>query len=314
MHAAKHPLRNVRQHGSVLLIVLAVITLLAFAVATTVLTTSQHNQALANRAGLLRARGMAERGLAVAAHPIVSAVDPLLEFHSKDGAEGYRAIMTTEESRLNINMLLNDPNIPRLEQIFQNFRLPPGTAQGLVAALMDWTDQDAVKRRHDSAEALDYKQMGFPTRPFNRRFRSIQEIDMVVGIEKLNAAYPGWRRIFSVYGSGQLDVNEASAEVITFVTGANPAMVQRLVQRRDGRDGIRHTGDDQPITTPQEAMQMLGLPQNHPAASLLIIQGQTLRIESIGWHGDHAIGLAVLTQKKAAPMQILFREEFTPRR
>ena len=118
MHAAKHPLRNVRQHGSVLLIVLAVITLLAFAVATTVLTTSQHNQALANRAGLLRARGMAERGLAVAAHPIVSAVDPLLEFHSKDGAEGYRAIMTTEESRLNINMLLNDPNIPRLEQIF----------------------------------------------------------------------------------------------------------------------------------------------------------------------------------------------------
>ncbi|MFM7605861.1 MAG: general secretion pathway protein GspK [Prosthecobacter sp.] len=307
-------MRNVRQHGSVLLIVLAVITLLAFAVATTVLTSSHYDQALANRTGLLRARGMAERGLAVAAHPIVSATDPLLEFRSKDGAEGYRAIMTTEESRLNINMLLNEANASRLEQIFQNFRLPLGAAQGLVAALMDWTDEDAVKRRPDSAEAFDYKQMGFPNRPYNRRFRSIQEIDMVAGIEKLNGAYPGWRRIFSVYGSGQIDVNEASAEVITLITGANTAMVQRLVQRRNGRDGIHHTADDQPITAPQEVMQMLGLPQNHPVASLLVIQGQTLRIESIGWYGDHAIGLAVLTQKKAAQMQILFREEFTPRR
>ena len=102
------------QHGSVLLIVLAVITLLALAVATTVLTSSQYDQALANRTGLLKARRMAERGIATAAHPVVSAMDPLLEYHSEDGSEGYRAIMTTEESRLNINMLLNDQNAPRL--------------------------------------------------------------------------------------------------------------------------------------------------------------------------------------------------------
>jgi hypothetical protein len=270
---------------------------------------------LANRSGLLKARRMAERGIAMAAHPVVTAMDPLLEFQSEDGSEGYRAIMTTEESRLNINMLLNDQNAPRLEQIFQNFRMQPGAAQGLVAALMDWTDEDALKRRPDSAEALDYKQNGFPNRPFNRRFRSMQEIDMVAGIEKLNAAYPGWRQLFTVYGSGQLDVNEANAEVIAVVTGANPVMAQRLIQRRDGRDGIRHTKDDQPITAPQEAMQLLGLPQNHPAASLLIIQGQTLRIESIGWYGEQAIGVAILAQGKGSQqMHILFREEFMPKR
>ena len=61
-------------------------------------------------------------------------------------------------------------------------------------------------------------------------------------------------------------------------------------------------------------MQLLGLPQNHAAGSLLIIQGQTLRIESIGWHGDQAIGVAILTQKNPSQMQILHREEFTPRR
>jgi len=315
MHGTLPRPRIARQHGSVLLIVLAGITLLAFAVATTVLTSSQYDQALANRSGLLKARRMAERGIAMAAHPVVTAMDPLLEFQSEDGSEGYRAIMTTEESRLNINMLLNDQNAPRLEQIFQNFRMQPGAAQGLVAALMDWTDEDALKRRPDSAEALDYKQNGFPNRPFNRRFRSMQEIDMVAGIEKLNAAYPGWRQLFTVYGSGQLDVNEANAEVIAVVTGANPVMAQRLIQRRDGRDGIRHTKDDQPITAPQEAMQLLGLPQNHPAASLLIIQGQTLRIESIGWYGEQTIGVAILAQGKGSQqMQILFREEFMPKR
>jgi hypothetical protein len=81
-------------------------------------------------------RRMAERGIAMAAHPVVTAMDPLLEFQSEDGSEGYRAIMTTEESRLNINMLLNDQNAPRLEQIFQNFRMQPGAAQGLVGALV----------------------------------------------------------------------------------------------------------------------------------------------------------------------------------
>jgi len=145
------------QHGSVLLIVLAVITLLAFAVATTVLTSSQYDQALANRTGLLKARRMAERGIAIAAHPVVTAMDPLLEFQSEDGTEGYRAIMTTEESRLNINMILNDQNASRREQIFQNFRLQPGAALGLVAALMDGTDQAALKLRPDSAQPLDYK-------------------------------------------------------------------------------------------------------------------------------------------------------------
>jgi type II secretory pathway component PulK len=314
MHGTHPRPRTARQHGSVLLIVLAVITLLAFAVATTVLTSSQYDQALANRSGLLKARRMAERGIAMASHVNVSAMDPLLEFQNEDGSEGYRAMMTTEESRLNINMLLNDQNAPLLTQIFQNFRMQPSAAQGLVAALMDWIDEDALKRRPDSAEALDYKQAGFPNRPFNRRFRSMQEIDMVAGIEKLNAAYPAWRQLFTVYGSGQLDVNETNAETLAAVTGANPVMAQRLIQRRDGRDGIRHTKDDQPLTAPQEALQLLGLPQNHPATALLAIQGPTQRIESIGWYGEQAIGVAILAQKNPTQMQILFREEFTPKK
>ena len=88
-----------RQHGSVLLIVLAVITLLAFAVATTVLTSSQYDQALANRSGLLKARRMAERGIAMAAHPAVSAMDPLLEFQSEDDSEDDNASGSTHPAR-----------------------------------------------------------------------------------------------------------------------------------------------------------------------------------------------------------------------
>ncbi|MBL9129718.1 MAG: general secretion pathway protein GspK, partial [Verrucomicrobiaceae bacterium] len=172
-----------------LLIVLAVIALLAFSVATTVLVSSQYNDALGSRASVLKARRLADMGIAVAAHPAVSPMDPLLEYHASD-TEGYRAFMTSEEAKVNINMLLTDARAPQLEQIFNAMRLRPGTAQGLVAALMDWVDPDAMKRRPDSAEALDYKQAGYPNRPFNRPFRSLDEMSMVAGIERLSEVYP----------------------------------------------------------------------------------------------------------------------------
>jgi type II secretory pathway component PulK len=239
-------------------------------------------------------------------------MDPLLEFQASD-TEGYRAFMTSEEAKVNINMLLTDARSMQLEQIFNAMRLRPGTAQGLVAALMDWVDADAMKRRPDSAEALDYKQAGYPNRPFNRPFRSLDEMSMVAGIERLSEVYPNWRSLFTVYGSGQLDVNEAAGETITMLTGANPAMVARLIKQREGRDGIHHTKDDQPITSPGEAMQILGLPQNSPVAGLLTIQGPTLRIESIGWSGDQALGVAIITQKGGGgQMRIQHREEFVP--
>ncbi|MBE7496462.1 MAG: general secretion pathway protein GspK [Verrucomicrobiaceae bacterium] len=310
----KHHLLATRsRHASVLLIVLAVIALLAFSVATTVLVSSQYNDALGTRAAVLKARRFAEMGISVAAHPAVSALDPLLEYHASD-TEGYRAFMTSEEAKLNINQLLTDQRSLQLEQIFTAMRMRPGTAQGLVAALMDWVDPDSMKRRPDSAEATDYKQAGYPNRPFNRPFRSLDEMSMVAGIERLSEVCPDWRSLFTVYGSGQLDINEASADTIAMLTGAMPVMVGRLISRRDGRDGIHHTQDDQPVVSPQEALQMLGLPQNHPAASLLTIQGATLRIESIGWSGDQSIGVAVVTQKGGGQMRIQHREEFVPRR
>lgn len=313
LYRMRRPLHmNSVPRGSVLLIVLAVIALLSFAVATTVLVTSQYSDALGTRASVLRARRLAEMGIAVAAHPAVSALDPLLS-REVSPTEGYRAFMTTEEAKLNINLLLNDQRSIVLEQLFMTMRMRPGTAQGLVAALMDWVDPDALKRRPDSAEAQDYKQAGYPNRPFNRAFRSLDEMNMVAGIERLTEVCPNWRALFTVYGSGQLDINEASADTIAMLTGAQPAMVARLIARREGRDGIHHTKDDQPLTSPQEAVQLLGLTPNSPVLSLLTIQGPTLRIESIGWSGEEAIGVAIVTRKDATQMRIQHREEFVPK-
>ncbi len=297
--------------GSVLLIVLAVIALLAFSVATTVLVSSQYNESLASRQAVLKARRFAEMGLAVAAHPSVTAQDPLLIFDLNE-TEGYRVVMTSEEARLNINKMLTDDRSPQLEQVFRSMRMQPSAAQGLVASLMDWVDADALKRRPDSAEALDYKQAGFPNRPFNRPFRSLEEMSMVFGIENLEKAFPNWRSLFTVYGSGQLDVNEATADTMAMLTGANPVMAGRVVSQRAGRDGMRHTKDDQLVQSVPEALQLLGLPQNHPAASLLTVQGGTLRIESVGRYGDQLLGVAMIMQK-GAQVRVLKREEFMPR-
>jgi len=298
------------QPASALLIVLWVIALLSFLIITSLMVAMQDVETVAARRVVFRARQLAEMGISVAAHPGVKADDGLLRFRAS-ATESYEARITSEESRLNINALLTDEKRGVLERLFKSWGLELVDAQTLVDAMMDWTDGDDLKRLK-GAEKFEYREGGFRDRPYNRPFRSLDEVPLVAGAELLEELKPNWRDCFTLWGGGQLDVNEASAELISVVADVPSHLAIAMTSRRDGRDGIPHTEDDERLESMDEAMTLLGLngEQGQQAGGLFTLNGATVRIESIGRAGDHARGIAVVLRKDGSQPQVLEWREF----
>ncbi|WP_395735569.1 general secretion pathway protein GspK [Prosthecobacter sp.] len=295
------PTPPVRRHhqiriaaGSALLAVLCLVTVLSFIIISTMGLSMQHAGMQQTRIGLLRARQLAEMGVAVAVNPMVKPGDPALSA-SISAIESFNAVVTTEESRLNLNRLLTQDRLPVLERMFISWGLSPANAQGVAASLLDWTDADDLKIRPDSAERSDYEFLGFRDRPSNRPLASLDEVDLVARIEEIRQVRPDWRSLFTLRGSGQLDVNEASAEVLAALTGASLSNAQQLVSLRNGLDGLPHTEDDRALNSLDEVVALLGIggPGAAQILPMLTLHGPTLRIESIGTAGDERAGIAV---------------------
>lgn len=278
-----------------MLALLCLVAVLSFVIVSTVTVAQQHGGQQQARLGMIRARQLAEMGVAVAAHPQIKAGDPLLR-RSVSAIEHYETLLSTEEARLNLNALLNDAGLPVLERVFASWGLTPADAQAIAATLVDWVDQDDLKRRPDSAEKLDYDFLGLKGMPLNRPFQNLDEVDLVPRMLEITEIRPDWRSFFTLRGSGRLDVNTASAEVLAAVTGADLSNAEELVRRRNGLDELPQTEDDLPIQSVEEAMSLLGIggQDAQEAAAVLTLAGQTKRIESLGVAGDVRCGIAVI--------------------
>lgn len=289
--------------GSVLLAVLCLLAVLSFLIITTAAMSREHGEMQQARTSMMRARQLAEAGIAVAAHPLIKAGDPLL--HGKWSAiEGYEVRISTEEGLLNLNALLTAERLPLLERIFTSWGLSLVDAQDMAATFMDWTDADDLKSRPGSAEKLDYENLGRPGLPLNRPFKSLDELNLLARVEELDAVKPGWRSWFTLRGNGLLDVNTASAEILAAVTGAALENAGQVVSTRNGLDGQSNTQDDAPFQSMDSVVALLGIATSSGANVLpmLTLQGPTRRMESIGTAGDMRCGItAVLDLKEGRP-------------
>jgi general secretion pathway protein K len=261
-----------RTSGAALLAVLWVIALLLGLVAGASLLLTQDLDSAAAKRQVFRARMLAETGLAIAMNPEIKPDDPLLRRQINDD-EQYEVQMTGEDGLLNPNVLLQAEDRETFRRIFRNWGLELSKADGIIDSLLDWVDQDEF-RRINGAEKKEYGNDG---RPFNRPFRSIEEMSLVRGMELVERANPEWRSWFSVLASGRLDLNEARPEIITNITGVNMTTAQNLRRNRLGPDGILNTQDDMRLDMPS-ALVMLGIPTNSPLVNLLSVDSPTKRI------------------------------------
>jgi len=286
--------------GSALMAVLWIIALLTMLVGTTTLLLREDVETASTRRQMFRARMLAEHGLALAAHPDVKQDDEFLLRREIAPGEGWLVEVEGEDGRLNPNVLLQREDRDTMRRVMRAWGLKFDEGERVIDALQDWVDPDDFVRGVGGAESRFYGVRGVP---FNRPFRSVDEMAQVRYMSEVERIFPAWRDWFSTYSNGIVDVNEAPAEVLSALTGADPVMARQFVARRVGRDGIAHTRDDLPFQDLQSALRVLGVTATNPQAmqSVLGVQSGITRIKSTGVVGDFRRTIFAIINRPTSP-------------
>lgn len=261
----------------------------------------------------IEARQAAEKGIAIAANPVVQPWEqPLLHQQFEDGT-GFRASLSSEGKVFNINYILIQRDKALMRIILDSWGIETEDASAITDALVDWVD-DGDGEENNGAEFDYYETEGFSNRPFNRPFYDLDEMRLVRGMDLVEAARPDWRNWFTLWSDGPLDLNYASPELVAVAAEVDIEDAVLLVQQIDGADGIRATEDDAYLGNASEAFPILGLSEEE---ALRIgsrftagdITSGVIRIESIGFSGDAQRKIVLVLRNRRGNPVILDRRE-----
>ncbi|MCH7226545.1 general secretion pathway protein GspK [Haloferula sp. A504] len=245
-----------KRRGVALIAVLWLIMLLSFiAVATIRVVGFDLDVASSNIHGF-RAKQLAEMGIAVGANPAVERIDPILSQWS-DG-EGFEVRLISEGGKFNINQILMQEDMNLLQNMFIDWGMDIDQAAAVADGLADWVDANDQESLN-GAEVAYYEEIGRINQPFNRPFYNLDEMRLVRGMDLVEALRPDWREWFTVWSGGGLDVNEASAEMISVAAEVGVDEAAIIPEMVRGPDGERDTEDDTPFQSPQEALALIGV-------------------------------------------------------
>ena len=282
--------------GAALLLVLWAIAVLSFAVLWVADLVGLELESGAAGAKRLAARQIALSGVALGLHPQVTREDVALLNQDLDDGGKLRVRIRGEGARFNINALLAEQDRITLKNLFILWGLSNDEADVLFDRLTDWVDDDAG-RQLNGAERADYEAMGILDAPADRPFRSVDEMGRVLGMEILAERNPAWREAFTVFGDGEIDVNEAGPDVLQAVTGLTPEMVGDILRLRRGGDEIEPSEDDVRFESVEQLggwLQTSPLPLDRVTARLTT-ESAVKRIDSRGLVDDCEVLISVVT-------------------
>ncbi len=259
-------LRPRTQKGSSLLLVLAVMAVIGTALAGLLVTINAYLDKIQDRRVGFKAYQLAHSGVAVALQSEIQRDHPLLKQQFND-LESFEVKLTSENARLNINALVLGTDQEPLQRLFELWGLNKEEAGILIDRLMDWTDADSLKKLN-GAEERDYMAAGRRGQPRNAAFKSLEEVENVLGMGRLNEVRPDWKEHFTVWANTKLDLMEADANVLMAYFDITEGQVESFIDYRYGSDGIRDTEDDPEDLTLEEALALMGVPLDNSAEVL----------------------------------------------
>jgi general secretion pathway protein K len=299
--------------GSALVLVFWIVAILGLAVFAAVRIVSFDLDVVSAQVQGVRARHLAEMGIAIGVNPAVERDDPLLKGLGESG-EGYSVELRSEANRLNINAILLRDDKPLLRTLFIDWGMTLDEAEDLVDALADWVDSDDEVALN-GAEASYYENLGRTNQPLNRAFFNLDEVRLVRGMEVVERLNPDWQDAFTLWSSGALDVNEAEAGLLAAAAEVSYERAENVVETVLGPDRMRNTEDDSRFNAVEEVLDLLGVQDiMRPIVSpRLTVNDTTTRIESTGRSGSAARRITVIVRNRTGRPAILDRiEEVLP--
>lgn len=298
------------RHGAALMAVLWLIAILAMACMAALRVISFDMELAGAKVHGSSARHYSEMGIAVGTNPAVKRSDPILRQMHEDTGEGFEARILSEGARFNINTVILQQDKDLLKSMFCSWGLEIKEAQAVIDALSDWVDEDDNVGLN-GAELKDYEKLGRINQPFNRPFYDISEMRLVLGMDQVEAVRPDWRNWFTVWSSGALDLNEASAELIAAAAECSVAQAEIIPETVRGIDGERDTEDDAPFKSAATALDLLGIDANArpDLARRFTVNDATTRIESIGYAEGAKRKITIIVRNRTGKPALLERTE-----
>jgi len=296
--------------GSALIAVFWIMAILSLAVFAAVRVVYHDADIASAQINGFEALQAAERGVAVAANPAIKPMDPLLDWTSEDGQLSYKARIRSEASRFNINAILLRKDKSLLTGMLTGWGMEFDDAQMLVANLTDWVDGGDLAELN-GAEIDWYESEGRPNHPFNRPFYSLDEMRLVKDMELLEEVQPQWRKWFTVWSDGKLDINEAEPELIAVAAEVSIDEAQNLVEHIMGPDLERDTEDDLRFQDLTAALTLLGVSefQMPMVVPRFTVKDKTARIISDGRAGTVKRRITLVLKNRTGQPVILERKE-----
>lgn len=185
-----------------------------------------------------------------------------------DELSGLRKIgygLVDEESKINIDHM-DRHVLRRLFKTVLNFG--DTEAQELAASIVDWRDNDSLLSIPlGSAEDSYYRSRPHAYEAKDAPFDILDEVVLVkdMDMETFNRI----KNYITIYGSGRININTASKEVLLSL-GLNRLLVDKILFFRRGEDGIPSTRDDNAFKTVPEILPKLSqfLPLSDSEAAL----------------------------------------------
>ncbi len=309
---------NYIQHqrkGFALIAVIWVVAFLSMILTVTLLLVKVEAELVISDEHTFRAWQQAHTGLSHAVHPEVKRGDEVLNFEPETLDESYNVTVKVEASKINLNHVIKTNDKALLKLLINHWLNDDDDgddekATQLADALVDWVDADDLVSLN-GAEKEWYQNKGFQNRPFNRSFQSLDEVRLVKGFDDVEQAFPEWRTWLTLHSEGAIDIHEAEPEILSLAAEAELQNVEQYVVEIKGEDGILGTEDDIRHASVEIALNALASQSvnRELITKRFILQGQTLRVESVGRSGVYRQKIQAIIRKRGNVPQVLQYQE-----
>lgn len=241
---------RLRQRGLALVIVLwvlSLLTLMAGSFATTIRREASVSSAIKNNAQALAAAEsgimLAELMLSQTANASQWRVDGTIYSVPRSDGE-IRLRIFSEAGKVDIN----SASQVQLAAVLGSVSRSRMQQQQLLNAVLDWRDDDDDTRTN-GAEKRQYRQAGLAYGPNNAAFQSLQELQLVLGMDQaMFSVIEPWITVYS--GSDQLNYEAAAPELLALISAemrrrniSDDLLQKHLQGKSSGEDDVEDAGD-----------------------------------------------------------------------
>lgn len=142
------------------------------------------------------------------------------------GATNVRVKLVSESGKIDINKA----GLPMLQALFANSPADEELQGKLVGAIMDWRDPDNLINLN-GAEKDQYKREGLKYGPRNKPFQSLEELQMVLGMDA--NIYNWLEPVITIYsGKPQVNIKLATPKVLNILPRLDAGLIDGFITAR----------------------------------------------------------------------------------